>query len=158
KDGEPFKAVDFNFWGLTFAPDSDHFYATLRTGGQRYLVSGSIGNRQMEVVRTEVECPSLSPDGSRIVYKKPLKGVMEVGWRLSVLDAKTGAERSLNQLTRSVDDQVDWFDRDHIVYHDSASAGTGIWMLSVDGVSPPQLVLADAYSPAVFRVSDTSPR
>ena len=34
KDGRPFKAVDFNFWGLTFAPDGDHFFATLKTGGQ----------------------------------------------------------------------------------------------------------------------------
>jgi hypothetical protein len=34
KDGAPFDAVDFNFWGVTFDPrDSDRFYATLGTGG-----------------------------------------------------------------------------------------------------------------------------
>jgi hypothetical protein len=151
KEGQPFKKVDFNFWGLTFAGDGDHFYATLRSGGERYLVSGSIEARQMEVMRTGVECPSLSPDGTRIVYKKPLKGVLEAGWRLHVLDLASGTERPLNQLTRSVDDQVDWFDLDHIVYHDSASDGTGVWILSTDGVSPPRLLLPDAYSPAVQR-------
>jgi Tol biopolymer transport system component len=151
KDGQLFKAVDFNFWGLTFARDGDQFYATLRTGGERYLVRGSIDARQMEVIRSGVECPSLSPDGTRIVYKKPLKGVLEVGWRLHLLDLASGTERPLNQLTRSVDDQVDWFDLDHIVYHDSASDGTGVWILSTDGISPPSLLLLDAYSPAVQR-------
>jgi dipeptidyl aminopeptidase/acylaminoacyl peptidase len=149
KDGQPFKAVDFNFWGLTFARDGDHFYATLRTAGRRYLVSGSIDARQMDVIRSDVECPSLSPDGTHIVYKKPLKGVLEAGWRLYLLEVASGTERPLNQQTRSVDDQVDWFDRDHIVYHDSAPEGTGIWMLATDGASPPRLLLPDAYSPAV---------
>ena len=34
-------AVDFNFWGVTFARDSDRFYATLATGGKTYLSQGS---------------------------------------------------------------------------------------------------------------------
>jgi hypothetical protein len=151
KEGQPFKAVDFNFWGLTFANDGDRFYATLRTAGQRYLVSGAIATREMTVIRTDVECPSLSPDGRRIVYKHPLKGVLEAGWRLYVLDVASGHEHPLNQVSRSVDDQVDWFDNDHIVYHDSAQEGTGIWLLAIDGVDPPRLLLPDAYSPAVTR-------
>ena len=151
-EGRPaFKAIDFNFWGLTFARDGDQFYATLRTGGRRYLVRGSIDAKQAEVIHTDVECPSLSPDGTRIVYKKPFKGVLEMGWRLHVLDLATGEEHALNQVTRSVDDQVDWFDADHIVYHDSAPDGTGIWILSTDGVQPPHLLLPNAYSPAVQR-------
>jgi hypothetical protein len=149
KDGQPFKSIDFNFWGLTFARDGDHFYATLRTKGQRFLVKGSIDKREMEVVRADVECPSLSPDETRVVYKKPVGGVLEVGWRLNVLDLASGVEHPLNQQSRSVDDQVDWFDADHIVYHDSAPQGTGVWLLSVDGASPPRLLLRNAYSPAV---------
>lgn len=149
KDGAPFKAVDFNFWGVTFARDGDEFYATLKTGAERYLVKGSIDARAASVVRAGVECPSLSPDGRRIVFKKAL--AREVGWRLHVLDLASGMERPLNQVGRSVDDQVDWFDADHVVYHESAPEGTGIWLLSADGVSPPRLLIAGAYSPAVQR-------
>jgi hypothetical protein len=149
KDGAAFKSIDFNFWGVTFARDGDQFFATLKTRGERYLVKGSIDARRASVLRPDVECPSLSPDGSLVVFKKPLK--QEVGWRLHVLDLATGSERALNQGRRSVDDQVDWFDDRQVVYHDSASEGTGIWVLSVDGVTPPRLLLPNAYSPAVQR-------
>ena len=84
-----------------------------------------------------------------VVFKKPLKH--EVGWRLHVLDLATGVERALNQGSRSVDDQVDWFDNRQVVYHDSGSEGTAIWVLSVDGVTPPRLLLPNAYSPSVQR-------
>ena len=149
KDGTPFKSIDFNFWGVTFDRDGDQFFATLKTHGERYLVKGSIDARRATVLRADVECPSLSPDGSLVVFKKPLK--QEVGWRLHVLDLATGVERALNQGRRSVDDQVDWFDDRQVVYHDSTSEGTGIWVLPVDGVTPPRLLVPNAYSPAVER-------
>ena len=149
KDGAAFKAIDFNFWGVTFARDGDQFFATLKTHGEKYLVKGSIDARRAAVLRADVECPSLSPDGSLVVFKKPL--TREVGWHLHVLDLATGVERPLNQGRRSVDDQVDWFDDRQVVYHDSASEGTGIWVLPVDGVTPPRLLLPNAYSPAVQR-------
>jgi hypothetical protein len=149
KDGAPFKAIDFNFWGVTFGRDGDTFYATLKTGGERYLIKGSIDARAATVVRAGVECPSLSPDERLIVFKKPL--THEVGWRLYVLDLATGAERPLNQVRRSVDDQVDWFDATHVIYHDSAPEGSGLWLLAVDGVSGPRLLVPYAHSPAVER-------
>jgi dipeptidyl aminopeptidase/acylaminoacyl peptidase len=149
KDGRPLKSVDFNFWGVTFTRDGDTFYATLKTKGEKYLVKGSVDARKVSVVHANVECPSLSPNGSLIVFKKPLE--TEIGWRLHVLDLATGAERPLNQTRKSVDDQVDWFDDEHVVYHDSASEGTGIWVLSIDGVTPPRLLLTNGYSPAVQR-------
>jgi hypothetical protein len=149
KDGKPFRSADFNFWGVTFAGDGDHFFATLKTHGQRFLVKGSIDARHAVVIRTDVECPSLSPDGTLLVFKKPLQH--GIGWRLHVLDLVSGTERPLNQVRASVDDQVDWFDGSHVVYHDSATEGTGVWVLSVDGVTPPRLLLANAYSPAVQR-------
>jgi hypothetical protein len=149
KDGAPFKSIDFNFWGVTFGKDGDRFYATLKTGGERYLVKGSVDARRAVVVRADVECPSLSPDEAHLVFKKPLAS--EVGWQLHVLDLASGTERPLNQLRRSVDDQVDWFDDTHVVYHDSAEEGTGIWVLSIDGVTPPELIVRNAYSPAVVR-------
>jgi hypothetical protein len=149
KDGVPFKAIDFNFWGVTFGRDGDTFYATLKTGGERYLIKGSIDARAAAVVRTGVECPSLSPDETLIVFKKPL--THEVGWRLHVLNLATGAEHPLNQVRRSVDDQVDWFDATHVVYHDSAPEGSGVWLLAVDGDSGPRLLVPYAHSPAVER-------
>lgn len=149
QDGRPLKSVDFNFWGVTFTRDGDQFYATLKTRGQKYLVKGSVDARHVAVVHTDVECPSLSPNGALIVFKKPLE--TEIGWRLHVLELATGAERALNQTRKSIDDQVDWFDDEHVVYHDSASEGTGIWVLSIDGVTPPKLLLTNGYSPAVQR-------
>ena len=149
KDGRRYHAVDFNFWGVTFAPDGDRFFATLKTKGERYLVKGSVDRRRVSVVRSDVECPSLSPDGSLIVFKKPLE--RQIGWRLNVLELASGTERPLNQMRPSVDDQVDWFDNGQVVYHESASEGTGIWVLPVDGITPPRLLLPHAYSPAVSR-------
>ena len=32
KDGQPFSNQNFNFWGVTFADDDDHFYASLGSG------------------------------------------------------------------------------------------------------------------------------
>jgi hypothetical protein len=149
KNGARFSSPDFNFWGMTFARDGNRFYATLKTQGELYLIEGSIDAKTATVVRPGVECPSLSPDERRIVFKKPLGS--EVGWHLNVLDLATGTERPLNQTQRSVDDQVDWFDNSHIVYHDSTSEGTGIWILGVDDNEPSRLLLPGAYSPAVQR-------
>src|SRR5206468_9808082 len=103
KDGVVFKQVDFNFWGVTFASDGNQFFATLKTRGERYLVKGSVDSRKVAVVRSGVECPSLSPDGLRLVFKKPLE--IEVGWHLNVLDLGSGTAHPLNQARRSVDDQ-----------------------------------------------------
>ena len=34
RDGKRIEAIDFNFWGVTFAQDSNRFYATLGTRGR----------------------------------------------------------------------------------------------------------------------------
>ena len=84
-------AVDVNFWGVTFARDSDRFYATLATGGKTYLIEGSVSERRAHVIHENVECPSLSPDGTRIAYKKRT-GSASAPWRLTVLDLATMRE------------------------------------------------------------------
>src|SRR5688572_3971596 len=94
REGRRFKAVDFNFWGLTFKADSNQFYATLATGGQNYLVEGDIDGRTARVVRAGVECPSLSPDNTRIAYKRRVRqGV----WQLRVLDLVSEADTALSR-------------------------------------------------------------
>src|SRR5262249_28302688 len=45
RDGRRFGAADFNFWGVTFARDSNVFYATLRTVGDVALPSGQTTRR-----------------------------------------------------------------------------------------------------------------
>jgi hypothetical protein len=66
RGGTRVESVDENFWGVTFAPDGDTFYATLATGGTTFLVRGSVEGKSMTVIRQNAECPSVSPDGRRV--------------------------------------------------------------------------------------------
>jgi hypothetical protein len=140
RDGRTIDSVDFNFWGVTFAAVSDRFYATLGTGGKTYLVEGSVRTRRMRVLHEGVECPSLSPDGTRVAYKERTGNA----WRLSVLDLSTMRETPLAE-TRSVDDQAEWLDDDHVLY---GLAGD-VWRVRADGRGRPSRFLDDALSPAV---------
>ena len=40
RQGRPFKRADFNFWGVTFARDSNTFYATVSSGADLLSHSG----------------------------------------------------------------------------------------------------------------------
>jgi hypothetical protein len=136
-------AVDVNYWGVTFAPgDSDRFYATLATGGKTYLIEGSVKDRQAHVLRSNVECPSLSPDGTRIAFKKRT-GSQTRPWHLTVLDLATMRETSLSE-PRSVDDQAAWLDDQHVLYNVDGP----VWEARADGTGRPQRYLATAESPA----------
>jgi Tol biopolymer transport system component len=152
RDGAPFHAVDFNFWGVTFARDSNMFYATLDTAGVSYLIRGNVQQRTAEVVRPNVECPSLSPDNSRIAFKKRV-GARSLGWwQIAVLNLDTLTETILNNESRSVDDQVEWLDDARLVYHlTNGSTAADLWAMRVDNSTPPERLLISAYSPAVIR-------
>jgi hypothetical protein len=151
RKGKPFRAVDFNFWGVTFARDSNRFYATLGSGGVKYLVEGDIDARTARVVATDVECPSLSPDNTRIAYKKAYTDARGLGWHLEVLDLATQAVTPLANEARSVDDQVEWLDDGHVMYHIPSSRGADVWVLRADGQEKPRVLIPMAYSPAVVR-------
>ncbi|HET9197659.1 MAG TPA: hypothetical protein VFN92_05305 [Solirubrobacterales bacterium] len=145
KDGAPFDAVDFNFWGITFDPaDSDRFYATLGTGDHHYLVEGSVSGREMRVLRDGVECPSLSPDGKRIAFKSRIEGSSR--WRLHVLDLATLEDHPVAE-ERSIDDQAEWLDADTLVY----SNGVDVYVVPADGSGQPGLLVRDATSPVALR-------
>lgn len=140
KDGKPFDAVDFNFWGVTFAADSNRFYATLATGKHHFLVEGDIAARSLRVLRDGVECPSLSPDGTQIAFKSRIgKGDY---WRLHVLDLADLKDHAVAE-TRSVDDQAEWLDDGTLVYSD----GKNVYTVPADGSGEEQLLIPDAASP-----------
>lgn len=141
KDGKKIDAPDFNFWGVTFARDDDTFYATLATGDDRYLVKGSLHERHVKVVRPNTECPSLSPDETRIAYKRRIGGPSD--WRLHVFDLRTGRDVELPE-HRSIDDQVEWLNDEVVLYGD----GRNVWATRADGSGQPERVLARAASPA----------
>jgi hypothetical protein len=138
-NGEEIDAVDRNFWGVTFAADNNTFYVTMATGGHHYLVRGDLRARSGTVLRDDVECPSLSPDGTRIGYKHPLGNGR---WRLHVLDLRNMKDHPLAE-ARSIDDQVAWLDGSNIAYSD----GTGVWTVPASGAGRPRLLLHDAASP-----------
>ncbi|MBO0517385.1 TolB family protein [Streptomyces beijiangensis] len=147
RDGHRLRAADLNFWGVTFA-DDEHFYATMATGGKTFLVRGDLNARTVTVVRANVECPSLSPDGTRIVFKKRVSGLpADAPWRLYVLDLRTMRETPLGE-TRSVDDQVVWRDGRTVVYSLPGDYGADLYSVAADGSGGPHRLMGAALSPA----------
>ncbi|HEX5941790.1 MAG TPA: hypothetical protein VFY66_05900 [Anaerolineales bacterium] len=147
KDGQVFQAPEFNFWGVTFAQDSNTFYATLRNGVTTYLVQGDIAARKLTVLRENVECPSISPDGTRLGFKK------RVGnrWQLTVLDLATMQETALAE-PEGIDDQVEWLDNEHILYQKAdydPPKWVSVFVIPADGSGKPEVFLENATSPVV---------
>jgi hypothetical protein len=154
RDGREFPPIDMNFWGVTFAGDSDTFFATMRTGSHYYLIRGRLSTRRAEVLRDHVECPSLSPDGRFIAYKSRIEhGFEPATWQLRVLDVATLSDRPLTE-ERDVDDHVAWLDQDHILYGipdgKPYSAGVDVWAVRADGTGAPALIVPSAESPVVL--------
>jgi hypothetical protein len=169
--GKPFRATDFNFWGVTFTNDSAHFYATLATGGSTYLIRGDLTSRTATVVMSNVECPSLSPDNREIAFKRRLPGTV-TKWRLSVVDLVDLRVHSLAE-TRSVDDQVAWLDDGTVMYGvpedaaenaalnsanpgppaitTGASLATDTWVVPADGRGVPHRLNTGSWSTVVVR-------
>ncbi len=150
RDGDRIESPDFNYWGVTFLHDSNAFYATLRTGGVNYLVRGDIGARSVRILYKGVECPSVSPDETRIAFKKM---VSPGSWRLTVLNLSTFQETALAEI-RSVDDQAEWLDDNHVLYG-MVPAKTppfmNILVVAADGSGDAQVFAPGAGSPAVVR-------
>ena len=148
KDGKRIQSVDFNFWGVTFTRTGDRFYATLGTGGHTYLVEGDVATRTAKVLRDGVECPSLSPDGTRIAFKQRVGGggLSEVKWQLAVLPVDRPLEDHPLAETRSVDDQAEWLDDDTVLY----SVASDTYAVPADGSGAPSLFAHRAQSPVAL--------
>ena len=155
RDGRTIHAADFNFWGVTFTRDPSRFFATLGTNGHTYLVDGDRHGRTLTVEADDVECPSLSPDGTRIAFKKRFGSGLTARWQPALLDLATLATVLLPE-PRHVDDQIEWLDDGHILYGlghslSAAQRRSDVWVLATDGASEPAIFIADAESPAVVR-------
>ncbi|MFF3610881.1 TolB family protein [Streptomyces sp. NPDC002580] len=148
KDGRTYHAADVNFWGVTFAADDRTFYATMATHGTTHLVRGDLDARTVTTLRANVECPSLSPDGTRIAFKKRVKGLpRDAPWRLYVLDLRTGRETPLAE-PRSVDDQAVWSDGHTLVYALPGDYGADLYAVPSNGTGEPRRISTAAVSPA----------
>ena len=151
-DGRRLTARDRNFWGVTFAAGDRFFYATAASGGRTWLVRGDLSDRTLTSVRRNAECPSLSPDGRRIAYKKR---VPENGrhWSLAVLDLQSGRETVLRE-HRSADDQLEWLNDDTLLYalpRSGRIATSDVWSIAATSAGRPRLTIEYASSPAVAR-------
>jgi hypothetical protein len=151
RDGRRYRAPDVNFWGVTFTADDNRFYATMATKGKTYLVEGDLAGRQVRALRENVECPSLSPDGTRLVYKKRVSSNPSRPWRLYMLELSAMRDTPLAE-PASVDDQAAWLDDSTVVYglSDSKSV-SNIWAVPADGSGKPRMVVAGGVSPASIR-------
>ncbi|HEY3182873.1 MAG TPA: hypothetical protein VGJ77_08570 [Gaiellaceae bacterium] len=138
---------DVNFWGVTYARNSNRFYATMATGDKTYLIEGDVAARTARVLRENVECPSLSPDGTRIAYKKRV--VYAAGspriWNLHVLDLRTLRDTALAE-TLPIDDQAEWLGNRLVLYRNSEE----IRVVPADGSGAPMSLLPGADSPATL--------
>jgi hypothetical protein len=143
------RAPDLNIWGVTFPRqgDSKLFYATVSAGGLTWLARGDLERKTLTAIQPDAECPSISPDGRLIAYKK--RNGSPINWRLHVLDLRTGIESAVPE-TRSVDDQVEWLDNHRLLYGipGKDNGDSDIWVSDIK-TGKPRLLIAHAASPAV---------
>ncbi|VXB29321.1 TolB family protein [Arthrobacter sp. 8AJ] len=153
-NGEKVMANDRNIWGVTFVPGQPNaFYATAASSGRIWLVKGSVSERTLTAVYDGAECPSISPDGTRVAYKKNAAGPLDPHWNIAVLDLASGRETVLRE-TASVDDQVEWLDNATLLYglpRSDEAGDSDIWQIGVDPAANPVLFIEHAWSPSVVR-------
>ncbi|MFE3779776.1 hypothetical protein ACFXPA_16630 [Amycolatopsis sp. NPDC059090] len=145
-DGQRFTIGDRNIWGVTVASDDRTFYATMASQNHTWLMKGDLVAKTLTDVRQTAECPSLSPDGTRIAYKKRTSRLGP--WELAVLDLASGKESALPG-TVGIDDQAAWLDDGHLAYGKVSQPGqkSSIFAVPADGTAQPKLLVTDAASP-----------
>ncbi|MGW4721150.1 hypothetical protein [Streptomyces sp. NPDC004291] len=144
--GRRYHAPDVNYWGVSFAADDNRFYATVSTNGRTHLVEGDMEKWSARGLRENVECPSLSPDGTRLAFKKRVSDGPRDPWRLYVYDLRTGREHPVAE-RRGIDDQALWTDARTLAY----GYGGAVWSVPADGTGTPRRLAAGASSPAAPR-------
>ncbi|WP_433544179.1 TolB family protein (plasmid) [Streptomyces sp. CA-294286] len=151
-DGVRYHSPDVNYWGVTFARDDNRFYATVSSKGITRLVEGDLRKWSARALRENAECPSLSPDGTRLAFKKKVSDDPAAPWRLYVLDLADLREHPVAE-TRSVDDQAAWLDDATLGYALPGRDGrrSDVWSVPADGTKAPRLTVPGGSSPVVVR-------
>ena len=146
-EGAPLTASDVNYWGLTVASDDRTFYATLASGGFTWLVKGDLGTRSVTSLRRDAECPSLSPDGTKVAYKKRIGRLGP--WDLAVLDLASGTEKRLPG-TAGIDDQTTWLSGTEVAFAAVPRDARlpAVHVAPADGSQPARVLVPDATSPS----------
>lgn len=146
RDGRVFDRANTELWGVAF-PGGDRYYATLASNEFRhdghFLIEGNVRSERARVIGEDVECPSLSPDGERIAYKRRIGDSNR--WRLHVRDLASGDDVALAE-TRSIDDQPEWVGDDLVAYSDDKST----FVVAADGSGKPTRLAEWATSPALL--------
>lgn len=145
-EGKVEQRENANYWGITVASDDRTFYATLGSGSQNWLVKGDLRTKTIETVRPGAECPSLSPDGTRVAYKKRSGSLG--AWQLTVLDLATGEETPIPN-SQGMDDQATWLDNSTLAYaRVPQGQAPAIYSSAADGSGEAVLLAASASSPS----------
>jgi hypothetical protein len=151
-DGKQITAADRNMWGVTFV-DNDTFYATAASGTKTWLIKGSLAAKTLTALREDAECPSISPDHTRIAFKTR-DGQAKGQWHIAVYDIATSRATVLSE-KNSVDDQIEWLDDQQVLYglprSGNGPSASDVWTARADGTGTPQVFIKDAWSPAVVR-------
>lgn len=151
-DGRELTAIDRNVWGVSFVSE-DEFYATVASGGKTWLVNGSLSQRKLVSVGENAECPSVSPDGTRVAYKKRSTRMGLVHWDIAVLDLLTKKEITI-PLENGFDDQLEWLDKDTLLFGMSRTDAAGdsdVYRIQAEEAAQPDLLIEHAWSPSVVR-------
>jgi hypothetical protein len=166
KDGTKISNENLNYWGVTYHPkNSQTFLVTVSFKGIHYLAQGDMVTQQIKILHPNVECPSYSPDGQLIAFKKRKDATT---WSPAILELRTFKEIVFNQLNESVDDQIDWLDANTLIYEIKDTPLIGRTKINLhtlniaDVLKKPKaaskvrsnLWLTDARSAAVFKPSN----
>ena len=154
RDGKPFKAVDFNFWGVTFAAGLQHVLRDARDGPGTASDSGRRcrSATASRAARWRRVSGALAGRHAVGIQAPPHRERCIRHGALATLDLQTLTDRLVPGELRSVDDQVEWLDANHLLYgvtdDESGLGGTSVWKVNVDS-GPAAVWLRGAYSPSV---------
>jgi hypothetical protein len=154
-DGKPFTASDRNIWGVTFVDDDTIFVtAASHAAGKTWLMTGSIASQTLTSVVDNAECPSVSPDKTKVAYKKVVDTVNgQPVWAVAVRDIHSGSE-TLIPSTKGLDDQVEWLDDSTLLYglpRTGQAGTTDVYSVGTTADAQPSLFISGAWSPSVVR-------